>query len=96
MDKKRYYVSVQAGTIMEKQGDSAYEFEIDASEADVQLLREWFEQRASYEFDSFEQVLVVAIPYHLDTANDQYDECMRAIYSKIYQLGTEETKKHIQ
>ncbi|EJL43419.1 hypothetical protein BAG01nite_41170 [Brevibacillus agri] len=96
MDKKRYYVSVQAGTIMENQGDSGYEFEIEATDRQVHALKSLFEERTEYEFGTFLRGHVVAIPYHFDEENDQYDNCLKQIYSAIYECGTEETKQHIQ
>jgi hypothetical protein len=95
MEKKRYFVSVQAGTVMENKGDAAYEFEIEASADEVEALRKLFEQRDSYDIDSFWRSHIPAIPYHLDMENDHYDKCMGDIYAWIQKLGTEETKQHI-
>ncbi|MBO8164558.1 MAG: hypothetical protein H0Z34_12665 [Brevibacillus sp.] len=96
MDKRRYYVSVQAGTILENQGDAAYEFEIEATEDDVKTLRALFEERYENELDTFFRAHIPGVPYHFDTENDQYDESLRKIYSALYQLGTEETKNQIK
>ncbi|GEB35670.1 MULTISPECIES: hypothetical protein [Brevibacillus] len=96
MDKKRYYVSVQAGTIMENQGDSAYEFEIEATDLQVHALKSLFEQRTETEFDTFIRGHALAVPYHFDAENDLYDDCLTQIYRAIYECGTEETKQHIQ
>ncbi|MED1802042.1 hypothetical protein [Brevibacillus porteri] len=96
MEKKRYYVSVQAGTILENQGDATYEFEIEATDLQVHSLRTLFDQRTEYEFGTFLRGHVVAIPYHFDTENDVYDECLRQIYTALYECGTEVTKNHIQ
>lgn len=96
MDKKRYYVSVQAGTILQNQGDATYELEIEASEDDVKLLEKLFDKRTTYEFDTFFRAHVPAVPYHFDMENDTYDKCLQEIYSLIYDLGTEQTKQHIE
>jgi hypothetical protein len=96
MEKKRRYVSVQAGTIMENQGDAAYELEIDATEEEVQMLRRLFQERLSHEYDTFLRAHVPAVPYHFDMENDMYDESLKEIYALIYKLGTEETRNHIQ
>lgn len=96
MDKKRYYVSVQAGTVMENQGDSGYEFEIEATEEEVGLIRSLFEDRTAYEFNTYLRGHVVALPYHFDAENDEYDQCLQEIYATVYQCGTDETKNHIQ
>ncbi|TRY25982.1 hypothetical protein FOI68_09605 [Brevibacillus sp. LEMMJ03] len=96
MEKKRYYVSVQAGTILENQGDASYELEIEASEVEVEELRSLFDQRWTNDFDSYLRAHIVAIPYHEDKENDLHDEHLRDIYATLYRLGTEETRRHIQ
>ncbi|MBP1995147.1 hypothetical protein [Paenibacillus eucommiae] len=96
MDKKRYYVSVQAGTILENQGDASYELEIDATLDEVEKLREVFEE--IYDFDQASGVQVasaLAIAYHNDESNDGYDYYLKEAYAMISDLGTEETKRHI-
>ncbi|MFJ9501849.1 hypothetical protein [Brevibacillus centrosporus] len=94
--KKRYYVSVQAGTVMESQGDSSYEFEINASEAQVEALKSLFAQRTEYEYGTFLRSHIVAMPYHYDEENDLYDACLQQIYYAIAECGTEETTNHIR
>ncbi|NGQ94916.1 hypothetical protein G3578_06920 [Brevibacillus sp. SYP-B805] len=95
MEKKRYYVSVQAGTVMEHQGDAAYEFEIEATPDDVEVLGRLFAQKDSYDVDSFWRSHIPVIPYHIDTENDAHDKSLQEIYAMIYRLGTEETRQHI-
>lgn len=97
MDKKRYYISVQAGTILEKQGDAAYELEIEATPEEVDKLSEVFEELDNFDQASFTQAATsVTIAYHLDESNDGYDFYLNEAYSMIYDLGTEETKQHIK
>ncbi|UJF33861.1 hypothetical protein [Paenibacillus hexagrammi] len=97
MEKKKYYVSVQSGKIMENQGDAAYELEIVATEDEIDRLDELFE-----ELENFDQATAVqtasalTIAYHHDETNDGYDYYLRQTYSLINELGTEETKRHIQ
>lgn len=81
---------------MEGQGDSSYEFEIEATEEQVAMLKTLFEDRTAYEFNTYLRGHIVALPYHFDSENDQYDECLRQIYAVIYECGTDETKNHIQ
>jgi hypothetical protein len=96
MSKKRYYVSVQAGAVMENQGDAAFELEIEATEQDVLALKKLMEQKHATDFDTFFRAHMVAVPYHYDRENDDYDAHLKEIYSMIYRLGTEETREHIQ
>jgi hypothetical protein len=39
VEKKKYYISVGPGEVMENQGDAAFEFEIEATEEDVDRLQ---------------------------------------------------------
>lgn len=96
MDKNKYYVSVQAGTIMANQGDAAYEFEIEATPEEIVKLQELFEDQYYIENDNFLRTHAAGVPYNYDASNDAYDMGLHDIYSLIYELGTPETKKHIE
>lgn len=95
MSKRKYYVSVQAGTIMSGQGDAAYELEIEASEAEKADLERLFGTKTSFDDASYFRTHVPGVPYHLDEENDGYDHTLKDIYKLLYELGTEETKQHI-
>ncbi|NHN33679.1 hypothetical protein [Paenibacillus agricola] len=92
MDIRTCYISVQAKTIMENQGDAAYEFEIKASQEDIEKLRELFEVMEEYDEGTYIRAHLAGIAYHLDSDNDGYDDTLKEIYSMIAKLGTEETK----
>ncbi len=96
MDKRTYYVSVQAESVMEQQSDSAYEFEILASEEDVASLQGMFEALDDLDRESALRSHIPYVQYHDDAENDRYDDQLKAIYRKIHELGTPETKKHIE
>jgi hypothetical protein len=97
MEKKRYYVSVQAGTILEKQGDASYELEIEATPEELEKLTDIFEEMENFDLASSIQIATaVTIAYHHDESNDGYDYYLKEVYSLIYQLGTEQTKQHIR
>jgi hypothetical protein len=97
MDKKRYYVSVQAGTILENQGDASYELEIEATLDEVEKLEEIFEEMDNFDQASYVQVAsALGIAYHNDESNDGYDYYLKEAYAMINDLGTEETKQHIR
>jgi hypothetical protein len=36
------------------------------------------------------------VQYHDDPENDDYDAQLTAVYRKLYELGTPETKRHIE
>ncbi|MEB3100593.1 hypothetical protein [Ferviditalea candida] len=96
MEKKKYYISVQSGSILEDQGAAAYELEIEATEAEAAKLQELFDARMTEEDATFVRNHIPAIPYHNDKENDAYDYYLKEIYQMIYNLGTEETRKHIE
>ncbi|MBP1157200.1 MULTISPECIES: hypothetical protein [unclassified Paenibacillus] len=96
MNKSKYYVSVQAATILENQGDAAYEFEIEATPEEILKLEELFEERLDIEDDNYIRAHIPGVPYHHDAPNDQYELSLHDIYSLVYDLGTAETKKHIE
>jgi hypothetical protein len=95
MDKKTYYVSVQAGTVMHNIGDSSFEFEIQATEDDIEQLSELFEESMEADHDAFFRAHTPAVPYHHDDENDASDATLRSIYSKLHELGTPETRQFI-
>ncbi|KIL37870.1 hypothetical protein SD70_30155 [Gordoniibacillus kamchatkensis] len=96
MEKKPYYVSVQAKTVMENQGDAAYELEIEATPEDIERLKTLFEYMGDFDHGTFMKSHALAFPYHLDPENDGYDTNLRAVYEMMYEWGTPETKRHIE
>lgn len=94
--KQRYYVSVQAETILQGQGEAAYEFEIDATNEDIIKLQEMFEDKSDSTDSTFFRAHIPIIPYHHDRENDVYDDNLSQIYQFLHKLGTESTKKHIE
>ncbi len=96
MDKNKYYVSVQAGTVIQDQSASAYEFEIEATPKEADQLLELMEIGEDAELKNFIRAGTPYIPYHNDRENDVHDEHLKHVYQVIYTLGTAETKKHIE
>src|SRR5690348_13743467 len=94
MEKRKFYVSVQAGTILENQGDSAYEFVIEATSENIDKLQQLFEKKMEDDQAMSFRSITPGLPYHLDDNND-YDDTLKDIYSMISKLGTKETSDHI-
>jgi hypothetical protein len=94
-ERKTYYVAVGAGEILEHREAAAFEFEIRANEEELNKLQEMFEQLSSTDEESM-------IRFHSPvTVSEQertamYDSQIHEIYKFLYQLGTEETKRHIE
>lgn len=96
MDKKTYYVSMQGNTIMENQGDSSYEFEIEATEEDIRQIQELFDEKLDAEDSSFFRAITPAIPHHIDDESSAMDYWLLEAYRKLHELGTPETRAHIE
>lgn len=94
--KKKYFVSVQAKTIMLNQGDASYELEVFATEEELDALQILFADMMEVDEASMIRSGIPGIPYHFDKENDNYDYYLELIYRKIYELGTEVTKNHIR
>lgn len=95
MDKKKYYVSVQSKSLLENQGDDAYELEIEATDEEASMLRRLLEGLDETEHATFFRGMTPGLPYHWDRENDAYDAALRQIYRTIHALGTPETKTHM-
>lgn len=95
MGKKTYYVSVQAGTVLENEEDAAYEFEIVATEQEVENLMEQFGMLSDADNSTSLRAHMPGVPYHQDNEHDDYDRTLTEVYRTLYELGTEETKRTI-
>lgn len=96
MNKKKYYVSVQSGSILSSPEFSTYEFEIEATPQEITQLRELFDFYAEADNATFVRGHIPGIPYHYDDENDAYDKLLQNIYQMLHQLGTPETRSHIE
>jgi hypothetical protein len=92
MEKRRYYVSVQAKTINETQQDADHPMEIFATLDDIKELELLFDSE-----DKVDETPMVITPilYHQQELNDVYDTYLSKIYNKLYELGTLKTREHI-
>jgi hypothetical protein len=97
MDKKTYYVAVGSSEILEPQNmNGNFDFEIIASEEEVDQLQELFEEIDEAEDDTFIRSHIPFRLYHNDKENDAADYYLRQLYSKLHELGTSKTKAHIE
>lgn len=96
MDKKTYYISVQAGSILENKGDAVFEFEIQATEEEISRLQELFDGKEEADNYAYGRSYVPWMEYHNDRPNDVYDFYLKEVYGLIHSLGTSDTKRHIE
>ncbi|MCJ8012347.1 hypothetical protein MUG84_11455 [Paenibacillus sp. KQZ6P-2] len=96
MDKKKYYVSVQSRTIMERQDEAAYELVIEATPEEANQLRDIFSSMYHFDMETYFRMHYPGIPEHYDYDNDMYARDVKDIYQLLYKLGTGETREHIE
>lgn len=94
--RKPYYVSVQAGSILEDPSAAAYELAITANEEELNRLQELMEEYAT----SDERQLFHFASTPFSSASDRQinasvDGLLVDIYRLLYELGTSDTKHHI-
>ena len=99
MDRNIYWVSVANHEIIPRGEGNNHEFEIEASEEELDELRELFDE--AEQIDSGLILKRASSPFEVFTPTSQevktlpYDKHLREIYSIIYNLGLPETRNHI-
>ncbi|GAB6989697.1 hypothetical protein [Paenibacillus pini] len=95
MEKNKYFVSVQAKSIMLQQGDAAYELEIFANDEEINKIKGLFDSLENLDNDCLLRTPNPGMPYHHDNPNDKYDHYLQEIYETLHELGTDETKHFV-
>ena len=96
-ERKPYYVSVQAGQILEDPQAAAYELEIIVIEEEHTKIRELFDELSS--MDEAEMYHFTSHPFGSALQSEMsagYDELIQRIYKLLHKFGTETTKRHIE
>ncbi|GAB7387466.1 hypothetical protein BSNK01_13030 [Bacillaceae bacterium] len=96
MEKKLYYVSVGARDVFTDKTVSPFEFEIEATPEEVTRLQHLFDKAAAEDFATFLDTHIPFKLYHEDRVNVEYDRRLQEVYRMIYELGTPQTKRHIE
>ncbi|QHT62105.1 hypothetical protein GXP70_20400 [Paenibacillus lycopersici] len=98
-DRKPYYVSVQAGSILEDPTAAAYELAITANEEELNRLQELLEEYSSMDekqvMDYWTNPFIGAGVDNDRLLNEGTDGLIVDIYRLLYELGTDETKHHV-
>jgi len=93
--RKTYYVAVGAGQVLEDPEAAAFEFEIRANDEELNKLENLFAELA----DAEESAVVRYVGWQSVSEKEAgavTDAHLRDIYRLLYELGTEETKRHIE
>ncbi|GAB6929320.1 hypothetical protein JCM10914A_33030 [Paenibacillus sp. JCM 10914] len=95
MEKSTYYVSVQSHSVMNEQGQSSYEWEIEATpeEADqvrleLDMMQEKDEEATGYMFPWPDTPEI--------SSNASFQSSVDKVYRTIYELGTPETRRQME
>lgn len=96
MEKETFYITVGSGEISKIRTASPFDLVIEATEDEISTLRELFDQQYSTEWQGFFRAHIPYIQYHHDKPNDAYDAGIKQVYQKLHELGTNETKEHIE
>ncbi|QAY65132.1 hypothetical protein [Paenibacillus protaetiae] len=94
---KTYYVSVQAGQVLEDPHSTSYELVIRANAEQYARLQELFGELSS--IDEAGAGAYSLSVFHTDDdrkLNSGYDDTVEQIYRLLYECGTAETKAHIE
>lgn len=94
--RKPYYVSVGARQVLEDPTAAAYELVVQANEEELNKLQELFEELASME--EAEAVHFVKHPFanvSRERMTAESWDLTTQIYKLLHELGTDETKAHI-
>ncbi|RUS47600.1 hypothetical protein [Cohnella sp. AR92] len=86
--RKTYYVAVGAGQIQRDKEAAPFEFAIRANEEELNKLQEAFEELAGSDEPAMRSA-------NAETSQAS-DRSFKKVYRKLYELGTEETKRHIE
>lgn len=94
--KKTYYISVASGEISQSSTASSWDFKIEATDDEITMLREHFDQIHSTGWQNFLRAHVPYVGYHYDRENEAIDSLNKKVYQMIYELGDDEAKEHIR
>ncbi|ANE47770.1 hypothetical protein SY83_17440 [Paenibacillus swuensis] len=96
MEKETYYISVAEAFVRKETYGENYEFVIRATEEEAESL---MEHMNTLQTDDEKSHFKAMIPYksnETDSTNLEFKDDMKTLYRKIHELGTEETKQHIE
>lgn len=94
--RKKYFISIERESITETPVDDTTEYEIDATDEEVEKLEELFQKKDKHEKKA---VKFLAKPFNEWGADDEreaYDTYLTDIFKYMYELGTPQTKQKIK
>ncbi|AKO94497.1 MULTISPECIES: hypothetical protein [Priestia] len=95
-ERQTYYVTLATGEISQISTASDWNYTIYANNEEIEELREIFNENRATDWGNYFRAHVPYLEYHHDKGNDIYDRHICAIYDKLYELGDENAKAHIE
>lgn len=96
MDKKTYYINVGTGEVLEDKEALNFEFEISATDEEIDKLQELFEETDNSSQGSYATSWLPWKVYYSNEANQEYDYYLTEVYRTLHKLGSEQTRRHIE
>lgn len=96
MSRNTYFIDIASREISQIPFQNNTSFKINATNDEVQLLRDKMNGIDHGDNLSFGRAHVPIYPYHHDKGNDMYDDNMIQAYQLMYELGDALTQSHIE
>ncbi|GAE94035.1 hypothetical protein JCM21714_3165 [Gracilibacillus boraciitolerans JCM 21714] len=96
MEKKTYYVNIGSQEISQIPYGANTEYTIEATDEEVFLLREKFNEIHEDDFGTYIRAHIPYVQYHDDRDNDKYDNDLQEALQMIYKLANQETKQAME
>ncbi|CAM3655129.1 hydrolase [Mesobacillus zeae] len=93
--KRKYYVNIENGEVLEGPAELNGYFQIYATGEEVKHHREFLNENYKADLETFGRAHVPFKEYHDDKADADYDNTINEVYALIYELGDEEARQHI-
>jgi len=96
MDRKIYYVNVHTNEIRENSVPGGIEYEVLANDREIAEISKLFERLDENSKEALKYIINFLDEKPVDKERKNYGNHLLAIYSRIYDLGTEKTKGEIE
>ncbi|MGM1050234.1 hypothetical protein SAMN05661091_4608 [Paenibacillus uliginis N3/975] len=96
MDKSTYYVSVQSRSVLTEQGQSSYEWEIEATPEEAEQVRMELGLMQEKEEEAFPGYVFPWPDTPEQSTNALFQNSLDRVYMSIYRLGTPDTRNQME
>lgn len=96
MDKSTYYVSVQSRSVLMEQGQSSYEWEIEATSEEADQVRIELDLMQEKEEEAFPGYVFPWPDTPEQNTNALFQNSLDRVYMSIYRLGTPDTRQQME